>query len=532
MAEQSFSWTSFENFSRGLNIRQPIIFVVMSEKQNIKKLAPVALVFALLGGTSFAAYEHLNKPDTLSHWVESNMPVVKARLDDKNTGANVAMIPADFSFASQKATAAVVHIKSTMKPERTVSRMDVPDELKDFFGDRNPFGQNAPQGSRRGEKPQASGSGVIINPDGFIVTNNHVIQGAESLEVTLADKRTFKAKVIGSDPNTDIALIRIEAKNLPALSFGNSENVKVGQWVLAVGNPYNLTSTVTAGIVSAKGRSINILGENAKAPIESFIQTDAAVNPGNSGGALVDLNGNLIGINTAIASQTGSFAGYSFAVPSSIAHKVVEDISRFGSVQRGYLGVGISEVDGAKVKTYNLKVGEGVRVENFSDQSAARDAGVQVGDVIIKIDGYKVESVAQLQEAIAQHKPGDKVLVNVNRDGADKTITVTLKSSAGTLLADHSGQTLDNLGIELQELSGQERSALDIEQGVKVSKINAGKVRQNTDMQDGFVITKIDKTPVGSVQQALKALDGKKGGVMIEGIYPGSEETQYYAIGL
>lgn len=504
----------------------------MFEKQNIKKLAPAALAFAFLGGTSYATYEHLSKPDTISNWVESNMPVVKARLDEKSTGANVAMIPADFSFASQKATAAVVHIKSTLKAERTVSQMEVPDELKEFFGGRNPFGQDAPQGRGRGEKPQASGSGVIINPDGYIVTNNHVIQGAESLEVTLADKRTFKAKVIGSDPNTDIALIQIEAKNLPALSFGSSENVKVGQWVLAVGNPYNLTSTVTAGIVSAKGRSINILGENSKAPVESFIQTDAAVNPGNSGGALVDLNGNLIGINTAIASPTGQFAGYSFAVPSSIAHKVVEDISKFGSVQRGYLGVGISEVDGEKVKAYDLKVDEGVRVENFAEQSAARESGIKVGDVITKIDEHTVESVAQLQEAIAQHKPSDKVVVNVNRDGSEKVITVTLKSSAGTMVAEKSAQTLDNLGIELQDLTAQQKKAWDVENGVQVSQINAGKVRQNTDMQDGFVITKIDKTPVGSVQQAMKALEGKKGGVMIEGVYPGSQETQYYAIGL
>lgn len=502
----------------------------MFQNQNIKKLAPVALAFAFLGGTSFAAFEHFSKPDTISNWVNASTPVVKARLDEKNTGANVAMIPADFSFASQKATAAVVHIKSTMKAERAVSQQ-VPDELKEFFGGRSPFGDDGPQRGRS-ERSQASGSGVIINPDGYIVTNNHVIQGAESLEVTLADKRTFKAKVIGSDPNTDIALIQIDAKDLPALSFGNSENVKVGQWVLAVGNPFNLTSTVTAGIVSAKGRSINILGENSKAPVESFIQTDAAVNPGNSGGALVDLNGNLIGINTAIASQTGSYTGYSFAVPSSIAHKVVEDISKFGSVQRGYLGVGISELDGAKVKSFDLKVYEGVRVENFAEQSAAREAGIKVGDVITKIDGHLIVSVAQLQEAIAQHKPSDKVLVNVNRDGVDKEVTVTLKSNTGTLVAEKSAQTLDNLGIELQDLTAQQKRTLDVEEGVIVSQINAGKVRQNTDMQDGFVITKIDKIPVGNVQQAMKALEDKKGGVMIEGVYPGSSETQYYAIGL
>ena len=507
----------------------------MFQSQNIKKITSVALLSALLGGTSYATYEHFSKPDTISAWVENATPFVKARLDDKaTTGPNVAMIPADFTFAAKKTTASVVHIKSTMKAERNVSQMEIPDEFKDLFGGRNPFGQQSPQGrGGRGEKQQASGSGVIINPDGYIVTNNHVIQGAEMLEVTLADKRTFKAKVVGSDPNTDIALIKIDAKDLPALSFGNSEGVQVGQWVLAVGNPYNLTSTVTAGIVSAKGRSINILGENAKAPIESFIQTDAAVNPGNSGGALVDLNGNLIGINTAIASQTGSFAGYSFAVPSSIAHKVVEDISKFGSVHRGYLGVGISEVTAEKVKTFNLKVTDGVRVENFPDESAAKDAGIKIGDVITQIDGHAVNSVAQLQEAIAQHKPSDKVAVTVNRDGVDKVLSVTLKSTSGNASIDQpESAVMDQLGIELQDLTNQQKKEAGIESGVAVSQINAGKVRQNTDMEVGFVITKIDKKPVSSVNEVIKALEGKKGGVMIEGVYPGSDETQYYAIGL
>ncbi len=503
----------------------------MFKNSKTKTITSVALLSALIGGTSYATYEHLNKPDTLSTWVQNATPFVKARLDDKNAAPNVAMIPADFSFASKKATAAVVHIKSTLKADRNVSQMEVPEELKDFFGGRSPFGQQAPQG--RGEKPQASGSGVIINPDGYIVTNNHVIQGAESLEVTLADKRTYQAKVVGSDPNTDIALIKIDAKNLPALSFGNSEVVEVGQWVLAVGNPYNLTSTVTAGIVSAKGRSINILGENAKAPIESFIQTDAAVNPGNSGGALVDLNGNLIGINTAIASQTGSFAGYSFAVPSSIAHKVVEDLSKFGSVQRGYLGVGISEVTAEKVKSFDLKVTDGVRVENFASESAAKDAGIKVGDVITKIDGHAILSVPQLQEAIAQHKPTDKVTVNVNRDGVDKAVTVTLKSNAVMASIEQpESATMEQLGIELQDLTGQQKKAWGVDAGVQVSQINAGKIRQNTDMEDGFVITKIDKTPVNSAKEARNILQSKKGGVMIEGVYPGNPETQYYAIGL
>ncbi|WP_215242141.1 Do family serine endopeptidase [Dyadobacter helix] len=501
----------------------------MFQTRNFRKLAPVAVIAAVLGGSSYAAFDHFAKPDTISTWVNAT-PVVKTRMGEK-PGENTAMIPADFTYASQKATAAVVHIKSTLKPERTVSQMEVPDAFKDFFGDRNPFEQQAPQG--RGEKPQATGSGVIINPDGYIVTNNHVIQGAESLEVTLSDKRTFKAKVIGSDPNTDIALIQIDAKNLPSLAFGNSEGVKVGQWVLAVGNPYNLTSTVTAGIVSAKGRNINILSENAKAPVESFIQTDAAVNPGNSGGALVNLNGELIGINTAIASQTGSFAGYSFAVPSSIAHKVVEDISKFGTVQRGYLGVGISEVDGAKVKSYDLKVSEGVRVESFADQSAAKEAGVKIGDVITKIDGQMIESVPQLQEAIAQHKPNDKVNLMVNRDGVEKAITVSLKGSAGNT-SENAGKaaTLDKLGIELQDLSNKAKKEIGVEQGVQVSQIFAGKIRQGTDMEEGFVITRIDNKPVTSVAEAIKILSDKKGGVMIEGVYPGKPETQYYAVGL
>lgn len=503
----------------------------MFQTQNIRKITSVALLSAILGGTSYATYEHFRQPNTLTAWVDNATPVVKARLDDKNTGPNVAMIPADFTFASKKATASVVHIKSTLKPERTVSQMEVPDEFKDLFGGRNPFEQQSPRA--RGEKPQASGSGVIINPDGFIVTNNHVIQGAESLEVTLADKRTYKAKVVGSDPNTDIALIKIDAKDLPALSFGNSEAVQVGQWVLAVGNPYNLTSTVTAGIVSAKGRSINILGESAKAPIESFIQTDAAVNPGNSGGALVDLNGNLIGINTAIASQTGSFAGYSFAVPSSIAHKVVEDISKFGSVHRGYLGVGISEVTAEKVKSFDLKVTDGVRVENFANESAAKEAGIKVGDVITKIEGNAILSVPQLQEAIAQHQPGDKIAVNVNRDGAEKTMAVTLKSTSGNASIDMpESAVLDQLGIELQDLTSKQKKEVGVENGVVVSAISAGKIRQSTDMEEGFVITKIDKTPVSNVKEALKLLETKKGGVMLEGVYAGNEETQYYAIGL
>ncbi len=307
-------------------------------------------------------------------------------------------------------------------------------------------------GARRSEPVVGYGSGVIISSDGYIMTNNHVVDGGDELSVTLNDNRTFKAKLIGSDPSSDIALIKVEAKDLPTIPFGNSENLRLGEWVLAVGNPFNLTSTVTAGIVSAKSRAAATSGPLG---VGAFIQTDAAVNPGNSGGALVNAAGELVGINTMIYSQTGNYAGYSFAVPINIAAKVVADIKKYGTVQRGMLGVSGADVTSELVQKEGLKVNEGFYVADFAEISAALAAGIEKGDVITAIDGHRITSFAQLQEQISRFRPGDAVQVTVNRKGAEKTYKVTLRNQeGGSKLLQQAPNKADNrLGATLKELS-------------------------------------------------------------------------------
>lgn len=439
--------------------------------------------------------------------------------------------PLDFSATAERVTPAVVHIKSTIGAQKsTAATPQIPDAFRDFFGGgANPFFfgepmQQAPQ--------QSTGSGVIISADGYIVTNNHVIDHADELEVTLHDNRTYKAKVVGTDPSTDLAVIQIKEKDLPTLAFGNSDAVRVGQWVLAVGNPFNLSSTVTAGVVSAKGRNLRIVKD--KAAIESFIQTDAAVNPGNSGGALVSLDGGLVGINTAIYSQTGSYAGYAFAVPSKIVEKVTEDLIRYGVVQRGFLGITIRDLNSTLAKEHDLNITEGVLVDSLTKESAAKEGGVKAGDVIVKVDGHDVKNSAQLQEAIGRHRPGDKVALLVNREGKEKELSVTLKNQAGNkeIVKKEKQEVLSSLGVELEQASSKECKKAGIESGVKVSKLLAGKLRQQTDMREGFIITKIDKTPVKSVKDVTDLLNSKTGGVMMEGVYPDYPGTYYYAFGL
>lgn len=331
-----------------------------------------------------------NQPSTGSH-----QPAVVSR--QLSTGGNT-----DFTAAAESSVNAVVHVKTTYSI-RQVST----DPVLEFF-----FGRPLQQEQR---VQQASGSGVIISEDGYIVTNNHVIDKARNIEVVLNDKRSYSATLVGTDPNTDIALLKIEENNLPWIAFGNSDSLQVGEWVLAVGNPFNLTSTVTAGIVSAKARSINIINSDMK--IESFIQTDAAVNPGNSGGALVNTRGELVGINTAIASQTGSYAGYSFAVPVTIVSKVVSDLKLYGTVQRGLMGVQIADISSELYNQKHLTTMQGVYVGNVIQGSAAAKAGLQVGDVIIAIDGKSIDGTAQLQETIGQHRPGDTIQVRYIRNG-------------------------------------------------------------------------------------------------------------------
>ncbi|MDX1285055.1 MAG: Do family serine endopeptidase, partial [Draconibacterium sp.] len=383
----------------------------------------------------------------------SETPVVGAAYTINKNGE---VVPLEFTEVAKKVMPAVVHIKSTQLQKANRSpHMNAPDQFRHFFDDdmfKYFFGPereyNAPR--QRGPMPRVgSGSGVIINEEGYIVTNNHVIDGADDIEVTLDDNRVFKAKVVGTDPSTDLALIQIKEKNLPYLSLVNSDKVEVGEWVLAVGNPFNLNSTVTAGIVSAKGRNINILQDNSA--IESFIQTDAAINPGNSGGALVDLQGGLIGINTAIASPTGSYAGYGFAVPANIVAKVVDDLKKYGMVQRGYLGLLIRSVDGNLAKTEDLDVTKGVYVDSVMVKSAAGDAGVEVGDVILEVEGTPVETSSKLMEIIGRHHPGDKLALKVDRNGKRKNYTVTLRNQDGQekMIERDSREILDVLGVEL-----------------------------------------------------------------------------------
>jgi len=322
-------------------------------------------------------------------------------------------VPENFTSAAEKAMPAVVHIKAISKGSKSDKKRSDDFDLRDFF--------DGPDGSPKG----GTGSGVIIKSNGYIVTNNHVVEDADEIEVTLYDNRQFKAELIGRDPNTDLAVLKIEGTDLPSMAYGNSDAMKVGEWVLAVGNPFNLTSTVTAGIVSALGRNIDILQETYK--IESFIQTDAAVNPGNSGGALVDTEGNLIGINTAIASQTGVFSGYSFAIPVNFVSKIVEDIIEFGEAQRGFLGVSIQDLDFEIANDLGIEITEGVHIIEVSPDGAAFEAGLKKDDIIIGVDGNSIKNSPKLQELIGRGRPGDQVKILVNREGSQKKFTVKLK---------------------------------------------------------------------------------------------------------
>ena len=463
--------------------------------------------------------------------------VVFQKAEEKSAYSLAASTPLaselDFSAQAEKVTPAVVNIKA-IQAQMQMSQNDI---LKDFFGGGgNQFFMDPGQQGQPQQRENAStGSGVIISKDGYIVTNNHVVANASELEVTLSDKRSYKAKVIGTDPSTDLAVIQIKENNLPILAFGNSDLAKVGSWVLAVGNPFNLTSTVTAGVVSAKARNISILREKSNMPIESFIQTDAAINPGNSGGALVNLNGDLIGINTAIASPTGAYSGYGFAVPVNLVQKVVEDIIKYGAVQRGFLGIVIRDLDSKTAREKDLSISEGVVVDSVNKESAAKDAGVLKGDVIVKVGATRINSVAELQEQIARHRPGDKVVLTVNREGKELPLTTTLKNKDGKTEVTKSDrkEIFEVMGAEFSDLTAKEKKAAKVESGVKVSRIfPGGKLKTQTDMKEGFVITKVDKQIINSSKDLAGILEKKTGGVMLEGVYLDLPGNYYFAIGL
>ncbi len=420
----------------------------------------------------------------------------------------------DLTFAAEKSIHSVVHIAT--QSVRGGGWSTGNPAFDEFFGLRN----------QRPQMARGFGSGVILSEDGFIVTNNHVVDNAQNIKVILNDKREFEAKLIGTDPSTDIALLKIEAKDLQFLTYGNSNELKLGEWVLAVGNPFNLTSTVTAGIVSALSRNLGINDDQLS--IESFIQTDAAVNPGNSGGALVNQQGNLVGINSAIATETGSYTGYSFAVPVTIVKKVIEDLKKYGEVQRALLGVNIKDVNAEIAKELNLERVEGVLVGGVPENGAARSAGIKEKDVIIQVDGLPIKTTGGLQEKISQYRPGDKVEVVVIRGDEKKQFNVTLRNKNGdTEIVRDNNLTL---GAEFVVVSEKEKEELEINSGIKITKLDKGKLK-NSGMKEGFIITNVNKKPIFEVKDFKRELTYAKGGVLVEGIYPNGEPA-YFVFGV
>ncbi|MCI6617359.1 MAG: Do family serine endopeptidase [Prevotella sp.] len=445
--------------------------------------------------------------------------------------------PVDLTYAAEKAVHSVVHIKFVKNSQ--IQTVEVQrDPFSDFFGDPFGFFGNPGQGNGgkqkrqvRTPKQEAIGSGVIISADGYIVTNDHVVNGADQLTVTLNDNREFSARIIGTDPQTDLALIKIEGKNLPALPIGNSDDLKVGEWVLAIGNPYDFSSTVTAGIVSAKARS---LGRNK---VESFIQTDAAINKGNSGGALVNTKGELVGINDMLFSETGSYSGYGFAIPTSIMNKVVDDLKKYGSVQRALIGITGTDVhtyiDNMKDQDKEIDFGtnEGIYVDEVMEDGAGAEAGLQKGDVITSIDGKAITKMAELQEFLANKRPGDKVTITYMRNKHKNNKTVTLKNAQGNTKVTKQAD-LDVLGGNFRQITSEQKSALNISYGIEVIKVNDGALKA-AGIGRGFIIQQVNDQPMRSIDdlqaEVKKASTSKDPVLYIKGIWP-TGKKDYYAV--
>lgn len=436
----------------------------------------------------------------------------------------------DLTNAAESAVNSVVYISVTIQGK--TQRVQVQDPFDDFFGDFFGFGQRRQQPQQREYRQpdrHGAGSGVIISQDGYIVTNNHVVGQADEINVKLNDGREFKGRIIGTDETTDLALVKIDAKDLPAIKIGNSDNLKLGQWVLAVGNPFNLTSTVTAGIVSAKART---LGANG---VESFIQTDAAINAGNSGGALVDERGELVGINSMIYSQTGSYAGYGFAIPTTIMNKVVADLKVYGTVQRAILGVQGQDVDKyidlekAKGNTPELGTVKGVYVAKITDGSAAEETGLEQGDVITKIDEKEVGKMSELQEQIAQHKPGDKVKITYLRNKKEKAVNVTLRNAQGTTKVMQEVD-LDQMGVSMKPVSDEQKASFNLSYGLEISAIRRGKMME-AGATKGTIILEVNDRKMQTVEdwvEVVKAANQSKDRVLwIKAIKPSGRKDSF-----
>ncbi|KNB62466.1 MULTISPECIES: trypsin-like peptidase domain-containing protein [Chryseobacterium] len=492
-------------------------------KSTFKKLLPFAVVGVISGATTVGVQQYIGH--------DSNTADQSYFTSSKNAsfvGMNTAAVGDDFVKAAKTTVPAVVTIKNYQT--RSSSRASEQDLFDYFFGD--PFGGRGQQRQKQQQQtpdnmPSGMGSGVIISPDGYIISNNHVVAGANKLEVVLSNKKSYIATLVGTDPNTDISLLKIEEKGLPFLNFANSDNIDVGQWVLAVGNPLGLNSTVTAGIISAKGRGIGILSGQGKAsnPIESFIQTDAAINPGNSGGALVNVNGDLIGINSAISSTTGYYQGYGFAVPANLARKVVEDIKKFGIVQRGFLGVTSLDLSNDQQvafynrdKKANIKVGSGVYVTGFSKDSGAEDAGLKLGDVITKVDQMAITDFADLSISIGSKRPGDKVQVTYLRNGKETTTTVTLKDQNGGTSSRSKADlsVIEKIGAEFEPLNDRFKTEYGLNSGVVSKNVAEGGEMAKIGIVDDYIIIEINGKPVNSQKDVEKILDKYQGNVQVK----------------
>ena len=489
----------------------------------LKQVAAIMLISATTAVGSMWAYNKILEKDTYVYQAQASTPATKVPSNyakfDGVTGTNNS--PVDFTAAASAAIPATVHIKTKTNavatnnlPRRNPFSDLFGDGFDDLFGDRG--GRSLPQ--------MASGSGAIVSEDGYIVTNNHVVDGADDINVTLSNQKSFKAKLVATDPSSDLAIIKIEAKGLPFLLYGNSDEVQVGQWVLAVGYPLTLEATVTAGIVSAKGRTLDINRRQSKSPVESFIQTDAAVNPGNSGGPLINTEGKLVGINSAIASPTGSYAGYSFTIPVNIVKKITSDLMKFGTVQRAYLGINYapSNLSDDVKKQNGIKDGEGVYVTDVTKDGGAIAAGIAKGDFITKINGTPINSGADLVGQIAIYRPGDKVKVTYVHEGKERTTDVLLKNSSGnTDLVKTS--VLDKLG-EFETVSKKDATEFGIKGGVRIKSMNEKGPLSKTRIEDNYVITKVNGNEILTVDDLRKEIEKTPNGtIKLDGVYPGYE---------
>lgn len=496
----------------------------------IKQILAIILISAITTVGVLFAWNKMNKSIVAQQTENGKLPANYAGLFERN---NVPPgQPVDFQQASQTAVPAVAHITTVIGKNSASNNLPKrKNPFADIFGDD--FFDDYFNGPQMKSLPQrASGSAVMISEDGYLVTNNHVIDEADEIKVTLHNKKSYTAKLVGTDPSSDLAVIKIEEKGLPFLLYGNSDQAKLGQWVLAIGYPLNLETTVTAGIISAKARTLGLNARKSQTPIESFIQTDAAVNQGNSGGALVNTNGELVGIVSAIASPTGAYAGYSYAIPVNIVKKIINDLLQFGTVQRAYLGISYlpDEAPDSEKQKVGFKEGIGVYVRDVAKDGAAISSGVKSGDYITKVNGVKVTSGSEMVEQIAGYKPGDKISLSYNREGKEYNTQITLKNKTGNYDVVKS-TVMDELGAEFENVDKKVVGDYGYDGGVRVKGLSSGILTdQNPSLKRGFVIVKVSGKTVKNIDEMRRTIDNAGNSVTLEGFYPGYEGVYTYSL--